>query len=112
MPVRFAGLGYRSSEVMASAAYIGGFTLASFGIGGIGDIKPKLRQVIEQPENNRTQFPSLQDLYYAWNGTILKSHRLQTICNGAVTGVLNEPRPENENLTEDEWSKAMANDRE
>jgi hypothetical protein len=42
MPVRFAGLGYRSSEDMASAAYIGGFTLASFGIGGIGDIKPEL----------------------------------------------------------------------
>ncbi len=63
MPVRFAGLGYRSSEseVMASAAYIGGFTLATFGIGGIGDIKPELRQVIEQPENHRTQFPSLQD---------------------------------------------------
>jgi hypothetical protein len=51
-------------------------------------------------------------LYYAWNGTILNSHRLQTICKGAVTGVLNEPRPENENLTEDEWSKVMANDRE
>ncbi len=111
MPLRFAGLGYRSSEDMASAAYIGGFTLASFGIGGIGD-KPELRQEIEQPENHRTQFPSLQDLHYAWNGTILNSHRLQTICKGAVTGVLNEPRPENENLTEDERSKAMANDRE
>jgi hypothetical protein len=61
---------------MASAAYIGGFALASFGIGGIGDIKPGLRQ----PENYRTQFPSLQDLYYAWNGAILDSDRLQTIC--------------------------------
>ena len=112
MPVRFGGLGYRSSDSIADAAYIGGFALASFGIGGIGDIKPELRQVIEQPENHRSQFPSLQDLYHAWNMAILDSDRLQTICKGAITGVLNEPRPENENLTEDEWSRAMANDRE
>jgi hypothetical protein len=46
MPVRFAGLGYSSSEVIASVAYIGGFTLASFGVGGIGDMKPELRQVL------------------------------------------------------------------
>ncbi len=79
----------------------------------LGDIKPELRQVIEQPENHRTQFSSLQDLYYAWNAALLDSDRLQTICKEAITGVvLNEPRPENENLTEDEWSKAMANDRE
>ncbi len=104
MPVRFGGLGYRNSDYIANAAYIGGFALASFGIGGIGDIKPELRQVIEQPENHRTQFPfpSLQDLYYAWNAALIDSDRLQTICKGAITGVLNEPRPENENLTEDE----------
>ncbi len=71
-----------------------------------------MRQVIEKPENYRKQFPSLQDLYYEWNGTVLDSDRLQTICKGAITGVLNEPRPENENITEDECSKAMANDRE
>jgi hypothetical protein len=65
MPVRFAGLGYRSSENMASLVRrILGVLLShhlSFGIGGIlvGDIKPELRQVIEQPENYRTQFPSL-----------------------------------------------------
>ncbi len=45
MPVRFVGLGYRSSENMASAAYIGCFAIASFGtsIEGIlvGDIKPE-----------------------------------------------------------------------
>ena len=54
----------------------------------------------------------MEDLYHAWNIAILDSDRLQTICKGAITGVLNEPRPENENLTEDEWSRAMANDRE
>ncbi len=59
--------------------------------------RPELSQVIEQPENHLTQFPSLllvQILYYAWNGAILDSDRLQTICKGAITGVLKEPRPE------------------
>ncbi len=51
-------------------------------------------------------------MYYAWNAALIDSDRLQTICKEAITGVLNEPRPENENLTEDEWSKAITNDTE
>ena len=60
MPQRFAGLGYKRSATIATAAYLGGFTMTSYGRYGAGHINPDLKRVLESPDLKKERDSPIQ----------------------------------------------------
>ena len=78
LPTTLGGLGYRLSEQIYDAAYLGGWSIAAFGDFNISVIDPSLHEITQRPENFSQSIPSLRGVCQAWD----RCTRLWTLPNG------------------------------
>ncbi len=106
LPLRFGGLGYRSSMDIVHEAYTTRFATVAYATQfSIPKVAPFLLQDILSPENSN--LPSLKALNHSWN-TICERHpRIVALSKAAIRGLLCPPAPVNDDNLETNSERAF-----
>ena len=90
LPIRFGGLGYRSSRDIAHEAFVAGFAMSAYSCQfPIGTIDPFLADAITSPELQN--LPSLQELSSSWECICQHRPRITALAKAAAVGVVRPP---------------------
>jgi hypothetical protein len=90
LPIRFGGLGYRSSRDIVHEAFVASFAMSAYSTPfNIGTIAPFLADAIAKPELHNLS--SLQELSSSWEYICRNRPRITALAKAAIVGVVRPP---------------------